>query len=159
MDNGGPKSVLLGVVLALFGAAGQAAGYVLTKRPLDHVPAISGSLVRMLAASLGIWLIGAWQLGRARARGEASPLAAGLRHPSGLALAAGGAFCGPVLGVWLSLIANQSTKVGIAATLMALSPILVIPLAMVIRKERPTWLEVVGTFVAIGGVALLLWPE
>ncbi|NMC42957.1 MAG: EamA family transporter [candidate division Zixibacteria bacterium] len=52
-------------------------------------------------------------------------------------------------------MAVQLTQAGIAATLMSLPPILVIPLTMIIHKERPTWLSVIGAVVAVIGVAML----
>jgi len=66
-----------------------------------------------------------------------------------------GALAGPFLGVWLSLVAIQHTSVGIASTLMSLPPIFLLPVGMIIFKERIGWRAVVGTVLAISGVAVL----
>jgi drug/metabolite transporter (DMT)-like permease len=45
--------------------------------------------------------------------------------------------------------------VGVAQTLMALPPVLILPLARVIYKEHISVRAVLGAGVAVGGVALL----
>jgi drug/metabolite transporter (DMT)-like permease len=65
-----------------------------------------------------------------------------------------GAFFGPFLGVSLSLLAVQHTATGIASTIMAIVPVLIIPLAILIKKERTTYKEVIGAIIAISGVGL-----
>jgi drug/metabolite transporter (DMT)-like permease len=67
----------------------------------------------------------------------------------------GGAVLGPFLGVGLSLIAIQHAYIGIASTLMALPPIFLIPLSRWFFKEKITPRAVIGTLIALGGVALL----
>ena len=72
----------------------------------------------------------------------------------GMSFAALTTFFGPFLGVSLSLMAVQYAKAGIASTLMALTPVLIIiPYAM-INKQRITAKEVIGTLITITGVAL-----
>jgi drug/metabolite transporter (DMT)-like permease len=70
-------------------------------------------------------------------------------------LTIGGAIFGPYLGITFSLIAIMYTKVGIAATLIATVPILMLPLVRIIYKERLSWHAIVGACVAVGGVAIL----
>ena len=65
------------------------------------------------------------------------------------------AFTGPVLGATLSLFALQHTQVGIASTLIALPPVFLLPISWVVFKEKFDWSAVLGTLIAIGGVALL----
>jgi len=65
-----------------------------------------------------------------------------------------GAFIGPFLGVSLSLYAVQRTITGIASTIMAIVPVLIIPLEVLIKKEKITFREVAGAIIAVGGVAL-----
>jgi len=65
-----------------------------------------------------------------------------------------GSFTGPFLGVSFSLLAVQHTDTGIAATLMALTPVMIIPPAILLNKERIKIIEIIGALVSIGGVAL-----
>ena len=66
-----------------------------------------------------------------------------------------GAFLGSGLGITLSLIAVQKTKVGIASTLMATAPIMMLPMVKVFFKEHLSWQAILGAFIAVGGIAVL----
>lgn len=65
-----------------------------------------------------------------------------------------GSFTGPFLGVSFSLLAVQHTDTGIAATLMALTPVMIIPPALLMKKEKIKALEIIGALISVGGVAL-----
>jgi drug/metabolite transporter (DMT)-like permease len=66
-----------------------------------------------------------------------------------------GSILGPFLGISFSLIAVKHTNVGIAATIMAITPILMLPLVRIVYKEKLNWRAIVGAFTAVAGVAIL----
>jgi len=66
-----------------------------------------------------------------------------------------GAFFGPFLGVTLALFAAQRTGTGIASTLTATVPVILIPVAIFGKKETVAFQEILGAVVAVGGVAVL----
>ncbi|MCZ7665741.1 MAG: DMT family transporter [Chloroflexi bacterium] len=66
-----------------------------------------------------------------------------------------GAFTGPFLGIWLSLIAVSLTRLGIASTLMALPPVILIPVEYFIFKRPVSNRGIIGTLLAFVGVMLL----
>lgn len=68
---------------------------------------------------------------------------------------AGGAVLGPFLGVWLSLVAVKYAYVGIASTLMSLPPIILIPVSHWVFKEKITFGAILGTVIAVAGVAMI----
>ena len=76
-------------------------------------------------------------------------------NPSALLPLSLGAFFGPFLGVSLGMFALKHTETGVAATLMALVPITIIPPSVVMFKERVTPFELIGTLLAVTGVTLL----
>jgi drug/metabolite transporter (DMT)-like permease len=139
-----------GVLLALGGALGQTANLVFSKYALvDGYSALSATLIRILVGVVVLW---GWTV----ARRDFGRTVARLRSDRrALATIAGGSFVGPFLGIWFSLIAIQAARIGIASTIMALPPVLLIPLTAVIFRERISRRAVAGTLVAIGGVALL----
>jgi drug/metabolite transporter (DMT)-like permease len=138
-----------GAAFALVAAACQGIGLVLAKVGMaGQVPALTGTWVRMCAATVLVWTL-TGLAGRARDLG----VAAAVRRAWPFVL--GGAVFGPFLGVWMSLVAARGTEVGIAATLMATTPVLVIPILMVVERYRPSVRALVGTAVTIAGVALL----
>jgi drug/metabolite transporter (DMT)-like permease len=65
-----------------------------------------------------------------------------------------GAFFGPFLGVSFSLIAIKFTEAGIASTIMALVPVLIILQAVILYKQKVTPAEIAGAVISVGGVAL-----
>ncbi len=61
---------------------------------------------------------------------------------------------GPFIGVSASLLATQFTSAGIAQTLFALTPILIIAPAAVLFHQKVTAREVIGAVVSVAGVCL-----
>ena len=58
----------------------------------------------------------------------------------------------PVLGVWMSLVAlRYASNIAVASTILAISPIFVIPLVRVVHGTPITMRAVVGSLVAVGG--------
>lgn len=149
-QNGHHKNhYLIGILCGLGGAMGQALGLILSKKGLvDNYSALSGNIIRVLVASCLLWLI-------TIIRGRVPHTLKKLSDRKGAAAMIGGAFFGPFLGVWLSLVAVQNTYVGIASTLMALPPIFLIPLSRWIFREKISIGAIIGTIVAIFGVALI----
>jgi drug/metabolite transporter (DMT)-like permease len=140
---------LVGILCGMGGAAGQAIGLVLSKKGLAHdFSPLAGNILRILVATVAVWSIALTQ------RKALSTLRL-VKDKKGAAAMAAGAFLGPFLGVWLSLIAVQHTYVGIATTLMALPPIFLIPLSHWIFKEKITVSALLGTIVAVAGVVLI----
>jgi drug/metabolite transporter (DMT)-like permease len=139
----------LGILAGLAGALGQALGLVASKKGMvgDFSP-LSATLMRMMVAAVVIW-------GFSLLRGRAGQSLRALTDRRASLAILGGAVAGPFLGVWLSLIAVSLTEVGIAATLMALSPIFLLLPSQWIFKDRISLQSVVGTVVAIVGVAII----
>jgi drug/metabolite transporter (DMT)-like permease len=137
------------LALGVLAAVCQGVGLVLAKAGMaGEVPPLAATWVRMGVATAGMWLLA---LAAGRTRGL--EIAASARRA--LAPVLGGAVSGPFVGVWMSLVAARYTDVGVAATLMATTPVLIIPLVMRTEGYRPTARAVVGALVAIAGVALL----
>ncbi len=139
----------LGMLLGLLAALGQSVGLLFSKIGLQgDFPALSGNVIRLLSAAVVIWL--PVILG-----GKMVQTAQTIRkNAAALWIVAGGAFSGPFLGVWLSLIAIQNAPMGIASTLMGLAPVVLLPISWVLFKERFGWMAIVGTVIAVIGTAL-----
>jgi drug/metabolite transporter (DMT)-like permease len=140
------KGILFGILAAL----GQAAGLVLSKQGMgDNFSPFAATLIRMIAAVASLWIVALFQ-------GQAvKTVQTVIANPKGLRWAIFGAFFGPVFGVSASLLAVQHTAVGVASTIMALPPVVMLPISYFFYKEKLNWQSILGTLVAIGGVALL----
>jgi len=144
------RDYLKGILFGLGGAAGQAVGLVLAKRGLGGgFSPLSGNFIRMGTAMVVMWVF-------TLARGQgAATVRSVANHRRALGFIAGGAFIGPFVGVSLSLLSLQYANVGVASTLMALSPIFLLPISYIFFEERFGWGAVAGTGLALSGVALL----
>jgi drug/metabolite transporter (DMT)-like permease len=139
-----------GITLGIGGALGQAFGLILSKKGLEGgYSALSGNLIRVLVALVAIWLI-------TLVKGNIYRTLSSLKDKRAIQTLLAGSFFGPFLGVWLSLVSIKYARIGIASTLMATTPIILIPLAHWIFKDRVTIGSIIGTIVAVAGVALLI---
>ncbi len=145
-----PRQYLIGILFGLGGALGQAVGLYASRMGLvGDFPALSGNLIRLIAAAVSIWLFTAL-------RGQVRPGFEKLRQqPTALKYLIGGAIAGPFLGVWLSLVAVQKAPLGVASTLMSLAPVILIPISRLMFGDRVTTRAIAGTVVAFAGTALL----
>ncbi len=143
------KQYILGVLLGLGAAVGQALGQVTAKRGLyGDFSAVSGSLIRMLAAGIVLWGI---TFARRQLKQTIKPM---VDQPKAAWLIVLGSFLGPFLGVTFSLFALQHATVGVASTLASLSPVVLLPVGYFFFKERFGWPSIIGTLLAMLGVSL-----
>ncbi len=141
---------LMGLLLAFGGAAGQAVGLVFSKYGMGVYNAFAANQIRLLAGLSGFVLIflitGRWR-----------KLPAVMQSKPGIAFTSVGSFFGPFIGVSLSLYAVQHTQVGVAATIIALVPIFIIPPSIVFKKEKIGLRDILGALIAFAGSALLFF--
>ncbi|MFO7923296.1 MAG: DMT family transporter [Bacteroidales bacterium] len=136
-----------GLLLAFAGATGQATGLVLSKYGMEGYDAFAATQIRVITGFFGFMII--YTLLRRWNR-----LLPALKNKPAMTSLTIGAFFGPFLGVSFSLLAVKYTSSGIAATIMSIVPVIIIPFSVIMFKEKITPKEVLGAFVAIGGVAL-----
>jgi len=141
-----------GILLGLGAGLGQGLGLVLAKQGMiysgNSVAAMPASFIRMIVATICIWLISSLT-------GKLGGVVSKVKNFKGMKLTLGGAFFGPFLGVWMSLLALEYIRTGVAATLNATTPIMIIPVVMFYYKERVSWRAVIGAIIAVGGVTIL----
>ena len=136
-----------GILFALLGAIGQASGLVLSKYGMQDYNVFAATHIRVIAGVLGFLLIvlinNKWRV-----------LARSLGNGKGMRFTVLGAVFGPFAGVYLSLLSVKYTSVGIASTIMAIVPVLIIPPAVLFYKEKVGLRGVIGAIIAVAGVSL-----
>jgi drug/metabolite transporter (DMT)-like permease len=150
------KRKKFGIALGIIGGVGQGVGLVISKYGMVSVAddpsiplnSLSATLIRMIVASIFIWIC-------VVAAGKIPHMLQSLKDRQGMKLTSGGAFIGPFLGVWLSMVAVTYVAAGIAQTLMSLMPVIIIPMVWVLFREKTNWRGIVGAAVAVVGVAIL----
>ena len=146
----GKGTYLRGILFGLIAATGQALGMVTAKPGLaGGYPALSGTLMRIWSAMIVLWV---YTLLRRQARDTFNALS---EQPGSLPYILGGSFFGPTLAVTLTLFAIQNAEIGVASTLTAITPIILLPIGYFFFNERFGWQAIAGTLIAIVGVGLL----
>lgn len=149
-DAGGAQrhASFTGVLLGLGGALGQAAGLVLSKYGMGDGDPWEANQIRVLAGLASFTLLFFFTRSWPAVRRA-------VRQPVAMGWTAFGSLFGPFLGVSLSLLAVRHTASGVAATIMALTPVLVIPIDVFLRRRPVSARGWIGAMVAVAGVALL----
>ncbi len=141
----------LGLFYAFLGALGQAAGLLFAKAAfsLGEINGFYAAFIRVFTTVL-LFLPAMIMLKRYR-----NPFKLYQDDRRSLLLTIAGGMLGPYIGITFSLIAVKNTSVGIASTLMATVPVLMLPLLRVVYKEKITLRALVGALLAVSGVAIL----
>ena len=153
------KLPLNGVLFAIGAALCQGIGLVLSKIGMDHyetstvadmplwmIP-FSANFFRCIAGIVGFTLLLYFREGF-------SPLRDALHDRKGLSVATATTIFGPFVGVAFSLMALQYTAAGIASTLMAMTPIIILLPSYWLFHTKITWRAVLGAVISVIGVSL-----
>lgn len=140
------KLPVRGILYAFGGAVGQALGLVLSKKGMGTYDAFASTQIRIVAGLAGFCILVTF-MNRWRKVYEA------LFHFRAMQGIATGSFFGPFLGVSFSLLAVSHTQTGIASTIMAIVPVLIIAPAVIHYKQKVTLYEVIGAIISVIGVA------
>ena len=142
-------SLAMGIAAGALGALGQAGGYLFSKLALrEGIDPLSATVIRVAFAAACVWMMAAAGRDVARTLGA-------LWSRSATANMIGGAFCGPFLGVTLSLFALAHAEAGVAASIAAFYPIPTIFISRLVHAEPITTRTLVGATVAIAGIVVL----
>ena len=126
------KLPLNGVLFAIGAAVCQGVGLVLSKIGMDY-----------------------YEVGTdMHFRDGMAPLREAIHDKKGLTVATATTIFGPFVGVGFSLMAVQYTAAGIASTLMAMTPIIILLPSYWIFHEKITWKAVLGAIISVVGVSL-----
>lgn len=143
----GNKTV--GVLLGILGAIGQGIGVIFVKVGLTpELASLPATLMRMIPACVILWII-------AILIKQIKPAIRAFKNKKAMLATLGGSIFGPFIGVWLSIVAVKYTEAGVAATLLATVPILVIPLDIIVHKHLPSLRALLGTVLAVIGISLI----
>ena len=136
-----------GLLFAFIGTIGQSAGLVLGKYGIGEYNVFAATQIRIMAGTIGfiilISVVKRWSKVKVVATDAKTMKFIGI-----------GAFFGLFIGVYLSFLAITYTTIGIASTIMAIIPVLIIPPAIFLYKEKVTLKEIIGAIISVGGVVL-----
>ncbi|HOY31955.1 MAG TPA: DMT family transporter [Bacteroidales bacterium] len=138
---------LRGILFAFIGAVGQAVGLVFSKVGMGDYNAFAATQIRIITGIIGfVIVITIWK--KWRNVGNA------VKNVSAIKRIGLGSVFGPFLGVSFSLFAVQHANAGIASTIMAIVPVLIIPASVIFMHQKVTLKEIIGAVISVCGVAL-----
>lgn len=140
---------LTGILFAFGGAVGQAVGLILSKLGMGGYNAFAATQIRVMTGIIGfiglVFLLRSWP-----------KVFAAFKDRISCQLITVGAIFGPFLGIGCSLLAVQKTNAGVAATIMSIVPVFIIPPSIIFFHEKLTLREIIGAILAVGGVTILI---
>jgi drug/metabolite transporter (DMT)-like permease len=141
----------IGIFYGFLGALGQASGLIFAKFAFQEgqLNGFSASFIRLFSASIIILPLAV------TFRRYKNPFGIYPKDSYSTKVILIGTIFGPVLGITGSLIAIEYAKVGIASTLMATMPIIMLPISRFYFKEKLDWKAIIGAFVAVIGTAII----
>lgn len=141
----------VGFIYGFLGALGQAVGLLFAKNAflLGEINEFAATFVRILSSVIMLFPF------MIVLRKYKNPVALYMKDRPALYLTIAGSIIGPFLGITFSLIAISNTEIGIASTLMSTTPILMLPMVRIYYKEKISAAGIIGTFIAVCGVAIL----
>jgi drug/metabolite transporter (DMT)-like permease len=152
MSSDPTQTRIRGILFGLGAVLCMSLSSIIAKRPLDTVPTIQATFVRMASGTVGVFLVGG-VLGQLR--GWLSPL----KDFTFLAKFLLAVVVVSFGGFWLSIVAIKFLPVAIASALNATEPIFAIPLSLIMMKDRINLRSVVGSVAVVAGVALISCAE
>lgn len=145
-----------GIIYGIIGALCQGTGLVLSKYGMDYysekLPTMHAVWIRLLFAFIAAFVVSIL-LGKLKSNSK--PIFT--NEKNNLPFLFLGTILGPVMGVTLSLMAIQQLEVAVAQTIFALLPLFVLPISLIVYKEKITLQSVFACFIALTGVLLLIW--
>jgi drug/metabolite transporter (DMT)-like permease len=137
-----------GIIFAFIGALGQAFGLVFSKFGMGSYNPFAATQIRIVAAMIGFTIV----ISVTKSWGR---VFTGIKNIKAMGSITIGSIFGPFVGVSMSLLAVQHAPTAIVSTITAITPILLIPVSIIIFKEKVTSREVLGSIVALSGIAIL----
>lgn len=153
---------LKGILLGIGAGIGQGVGLVLSKIGMEHyaaaipadAPAAMASIMPFASTMVRAVIGGAGFLIMLAVGNGMNRLKAALRDPVTMKYASVITLFGPFLGVSLSLMAVRYANAGVASTIMAMTPALIVIPEVIAKKKKIRLKEIIGLLVSLAGVAM-----
>ncbi len=138
----------VGVLFAVLAALGQGVGIVLAKEGMTEVSVVPAAFFRLGTAALGLMVLGLFGGGLTRTLEM-------LAHPPSLKRVLPATFLGSYLAMMLMMAGIAFAPAAIAAVLLGTTPIFSLVVESLERRRLPELRGVLGTAIAVAGVAAL----
>jgi drug/metabolite transporter (DMT)-like permease len=148
------KDFTWGVLLAIGSAVFTAFGQVFSRQGIHHpngsnYDPFAATLIRVIGA-FACYLVLLFVMRRWRQIGRTT------QHGRAMVIIALGAVVGPYLGVAMNMKALATCSTGVVTTIISTTPVLILPLVILLYKEKVSPRAAIGAGISVLGVALLM---
>lgn len=137
-----------GIVYAFLGSVGQAVGLIFSKIGMGDYNVFAATQIRIIAGFISFTILFIYLK-------KWDDLKAALKNKKAMIGITIGSFFGPFVGVSLSLLSLKYTSAGVSSTITSIVPVTIIPLSILVFKEKVKLKEIIGAIVTVIGVGVL----
>ncbi len=164
--RGNPK---VGVIAGVISGLGQGTGAVISRKAEDVERAfgvdvnglsaayqrVMGGLVIAMIVTGIVWLVRRRNTTAAKKKLDLNQVEISPKALAFWVLAS--AICGPIIGVSCFQWALETASSGVVLAIVAMTPIVMMPLAAITEKDHPTRMAIAGAVIAVAGVSALYY--
>ena len=137
-----------GIIYAFLGSIGQSIGLIFSKIGMGGYNVFAATQIRIIAGFISFTILFIYLK-------KWDDLKVALRNKKAMIGITIGSIFGPFVGVSLSLLSLQYTSAGISSTITSIVPVTIIPLSILVFKEKVKFKEIIGAIVTVVGVGVL----
>lgn len=151
--NPGEKKIqvshsIKGLIYAFLGSLGQSVGLIFSKLGMGSYNPFAATQIRIITGLISFTILFLYLK-------KWDDLKVALKNKKAMVGISIGALFGPVIGVSLSLLSLQYTSAGISSTITSIVPVIIIPVSILVFKEKVKLKEILGAIVTVTGVVML----
>lgn len=151
--NPGEKKIqvshsIKGLIYAFLGSLGQSVGLIFSKLGMGSYNPFAATQIRIITGFISFTILFLYLK-------KWDDLKIALKNKKAMVGISIGALFGPVIGVSLSLLSLQYTSAGISSTITSIVPVIIIPVSILVFKEKVKLKEILGAIVTVTGVVML----
>ncbi len=137
-----------GLTYAFLGSLGQSVGLIFSKIGMGKYNPFAATQIRIIAGFISFTILFIYL-------NKWDELKLALKDKKAMLGITIGSIFGPFVGVSLSLLSLQYTSAGISSTITSIVPVTIIPLSILVFKEKIKLKEILGAIITVAGVAVL----
>lgn len=145
-----PGKVAVGVWCGIAGALCQSVGGVLSRAGSQDCSGLEAAIYRVAVGMVVLVIFYHW-------RGKLKPIVHSVVRFDMMRLLLPATVLGTWMGVWLCQVAYKNSDVAIAQTLLSTCPLFAVPVIWIWDGQRLSAHGLVGTLIAVAGVAMVIW--
>lgn len=137
-----------GIIYAIIGALGNSVGMICSKNGMGGYSPFAATQIRIITGFISFVIMFAYL-------NKWNDIKKAIEDKKALIYITLGSLFGPFLGVSVQLISLQYTTAAISSTIKSIAPVIILPISVLVFKEKLKLKEILGAFISVIGIAIL----